>query len=127
MLDKKFKQFGIWMDNRHATIVGVSQSNEADGFKVLAHIKEAKTLSNSDEHTLNNDKQRHLRSFFKDVSHELQNAEELYVTGISTVQEEFKSFLSDTPQFKNVKVNLDTDSEISDDALVAKVKSAFGH
>ena len=127
MLDKKFKQFGIWMDNRHATIVGVSQSNEADGFKVLANVKEEKTMGNSEEHTLNNDKQRHLRMFFKDVSHQMQNAEEIYVTGISTVQEEFKSFLSDTPQFKNVKVHLDTDAALSDDALVEKVKKVFGH
>ncbi len=127
MLDKKFKQFGIWMDNRHATVVGVSQNNEDDGFKVLAHIKESATLPNSNEHTLNNDKQRHLRMFFKEVSHELQNAEELYVTGISTVQEEFKAFLAETPQFKNVKVKLDTAAEISDEALIDHTKKAFGH
>jgi formylmethanofuran dehydrogenase subunit C len=125
MLNKKFKQFGIWMDTKHATVVGVSQNNEADGFKVLAHVKAPGTLPNSNENTFNNDKVRTETMFFKEIAEHLQNAEEVYVTGYGTAQETFSHFLKDTPQFKNVQTMLDTDQQMSDDALVNKVKTKF--
>ena len=37
MSQKNKKQFGVWMDNHQATIVG--QLNEASAFSVLGHAK----------------------------------------------------------------------------------------
>ncbi len=125
MLDKKFKQFGIWMDTKHATIVGVGKNNAADGFKALAHIKAPGTLPNSNENTFNNDKQRTEGMFFKAIADHLENAEELYITGYGTAQETFSHYLAETPQFKNVKITLGTDQQMTDDALVQQVKEVF--
>lgn len=125
MLDKKFKQFGIWMDTKHALIVGVSKNHEADGFKVLAHVKAPGTLPNSNENTFNNDKQRTEGMFFKDIAEHLENAEEVYITGYGTAQETFAHYLQETPQFKNVKTTLGTDQQISEEALVDKVKGIY--
>ncbi len=125
MLEKKFKQFGVWMDTQHATIIGVSHDNEADGFKVLAHVKATGNLPNSNEHTFNNDRERNETAFFKDIAAHLQNAEEVYVTGHGTSQETFSHFLQETPQFKNVKTTLDTAQQMSDEALVEKVRAQY--
>lgn len=125
MLDKKFKQFGIWMDTKHATIVGVSKNNEADGFKALAHVKAPGTLPNSNENTFNNDKQRTEGMFFKEIAGYLENAEEVYITGYGTAQETFANYLKETPQFKDVKTTLDTAQQMTDEALVEKIKGIY--
>ena len=125
MLDKKFKQFGVWMDTKHALVVGVDRDNEGAGFQVLGTVKAPVTLPNSNENTFNNDKERTQGMYYKDIAHLMQNAEEVYITGYGTAQETFAHYLEETPQFKNVKATLGTDQQMSEEAFVKAVKEKF--
>ena len=110
------KQFGVWMDKHHATIVG---RQNADGdFTVLGHAKNSGAGSNSNENAAHNLERKLTAQFFKEITALMQNAEEIYVTGTGTAQEEFINYLAETPQFKNTVTKESTSNKMDDDKLV---------
>lgn len=123
MSQKNKKQFGIWMDNHHATIVG--QVNEASAFSLLGHVENAGAQSNSNEKNAQNDAKTLQVKFFKEITSHMQNAEEVHVTGTGTAQEQFIHYLAETPQFKNTTTNESTSNKMSDDKLVEYIDSKF--
>jgi len=123
MSQKNKKQFGVWMDNHQATIVG--QLNEASAFTVLGHAKNAGAQSNSNEKTAQNDAKTLQAKFFKEITTYMQNAEEVHVTGTGTAQEQFINYLAETPQFKNTTTNESTSNKMSDEKLVEYMDGKF--
>ncbi len=123
MSQKNKKQFGVWMDNHQATIVG--QLNEATAFSVLGHAKNAGAQSNSNEKTAQNDAKTLQVKFFKEITTYMQNAEEVHVTGTGTAQEQFINYLAETPQFKNTTTNESTSNKMSDEKLVEYMDGKF--
>ena len=111
------KQFGVWMDNHQATIVG-SDNATGDTLTVLAHVKGEGTAPNSSENTSNNQERTLQAKFFKEIASHLVNATHVHVTGTGTAQEKFIHFLADTPQYKNTKTAESTSNKMSDEKLV---------
>ena len=101
------KQFGVWMDTHHATVVGI-ENVETGALGVLAHIAGEEVTHNSSEKNENNDKRTLQAKFFKEIATHLQNATHLHATGTGQMQEQFLHYLADTPQFKNVKTEEST-------------------
>ena len=122
MSDKK--QFGIWMDSEHATIVG-KEDLSTGNFKVLAHVKGETGHGNSNEKSANNEEIMLTRKFFKDITSHMPNVDEIHVTGTGQVQEQFINFLAETPQFKNTKTTECTSNKMSDEALIEHIESKF--
>jgi len=111
------KQFGVWMDTHHATIVG-SENKDSDDLTVLAHVKGEDSAQYSNETHAQNHKQDIQSKFFKDIASHLVNATHVHVTGTGQVQEQFIHYLADTPQFKNSITKESTSIEMSDEKLV---------
>ena len=124
MSNKNKKQFGIWMDSQHATVVG-REDAEANNFTVLGHIKNEGAGNNSDEKKANNLEKTLQHKFFKEITALMQNAEEVYVTGTGQEQEQFISYLSETPQFKNTSAKESTSNKMDDTKLVNYVSEHF--
>ena len=97
------KQFGVWMDTHHATIIG-KENADAENFTLLAHVKGEETTSNSSEKTENNHAKMVEAKFFKEILSHMQNATNIHLTGTGVSQEKFMHYLADTPQFKNTKI-----------------------
>ncbi|MES1220883.1 MAG: hypothetical protein ABUT20_35610 [Bacteroidota bacterium] len=112
------KQFGVWMDTHHATIVG-KENAESGVLVILAHVNGGETTHNSSEKNENNQKQTILAKFFKEITSHLQNATHLHITGTGQVQEQFIHYLAATPQFKNTKTEESTSNKMSDEKLIA--------
>ena len=111
-------QFGVWMDNHHATIVG--NGNEAGtSLRIVAHVKGETTSPNSSEKNFNNDEKTLAIKFFKEISSHLVNATHVHVTGTGKAQEQFIHYLASTPQFKNSKTEESTSNKMSDEKLIA--------
>lgn len=111
------KQFGVWMDTEHATVVG-KENTEDGAMVVIAHVKGEGVVRNSSEKNENNEKRTLQAKFFKEITTHLQNATHLHVTGTGQVQEQFIHYLADTPQFKNVKTTECTSNKMSDERLL---------
>ena len=116
MSDKNKKQFGVWMDSQHATIVG-RENNQGD-FVVLGHVKNAGPESNSSEKTAHNQEIGLTLKFFKEIASKMPNIDEIHITGTGQIQEEFMKFLADTAQYKNAKSSESTENKMSDDQMV---------
>ena len=111
------------MDNHHATIVG-SNSTDAE-FAVLGHAEIPEERSNSNEKTANNLERTLVQKFFKEIGRHLENADEVHITGTGTIQEQFRNFLNETPQFKRTVVTESTSNRMSEEKLVEFVSGQF--
>jgi stalled ribosome rescue protein Dom34 len=121
---KSKKQFGVWMDSHHATIVG-RESVDSGDFVVLGHEKVDGQGGNSSENAANNAERDLLHKLFKNITSHMQNVDELHVTGSGTTQEQFIKYLKETPQYKNVEAKESTSNKMSDDSLIEYVTSQF--
>lgn len=111
------KQFGVWMDTLHATVVG-SDGGKDGKLVVLAHITGEEVTPGPSSKNENNQKKMLQAKFFKEITTHLQNATHLHATGTGQVQEQFIHYLAATPQFKNVKTEESTSNKMSDENIV---------
>jgi hypothetical protein len=124
MTDRKLA--GIWMDTENATVVKNHDIENSFKFFICEPVKRTVQGGNSSEKSANNAEQTNTAKFFKDLEHLITNTQELYLTGTGDIQEQFKHHLGETAQYKNLKVTLDTDEQMSDEHFLEKVKQHFG-
>ena len=126
MSQKNKKQFGVWMDSHHATVVGRADA-EAVNFSVLGHADNSGAQSNSNEKSAHNDEKTLQHKFFKEITSLMQNAEEVHVTGTGTAQEQLMHYMAGTPQFKNTVTNESTSNKMSDENLTEYISEKFNN
>ena len=124
MTQKIKKQFGVWMDTHHATVVGRANA-DTENFTVLAIAGNAGAEHNTSEKNQNNDERTLQHKFFKEILSHMQNAEEVHLTGTGTSQEQLMRYMSDTPQFKNTVTQESTSNKMSDENLAAYITTKF--
>ena len=124
MTQKNKKQFGVWMDTHHATVVGRANA-DTENFTVLAVAGNAGAEHNTSEKNQNNDERTLQHKFFKEILSHMQNAEEVHLTGTGTSQEQLMRYMADTPQFKNTVTQESTANKMSDENLVAYIGAKF--
>src|SRR5664279_4388860 len=100
MIQKNKKQFGVWMDSHHATVVGRKNADTTD-FVVIGYSENAGAKFNTSEKNAHNDEKTLQQKFFKEILTYMQNAEEVHITGTGTSQEQLMHYMEETPQFKN--------------------------
>lgn len=118
------RQFGVWMDNHQATIVG-KENMEDEPFYVLAQVNGEVVTPNSSEKNSNNHEKTVQAKYFKEITSHMTNATHVHVTGTGQVQEIFIHYLADTPQFKNSKTEESTSNKMSDEKLIEFITSKF--
>ena len=124
MRQKNKKQFGVWMDTHHATVVGRATADTED-FIVLSVAGNAGAKHNTSEKNEHNDERTLQHKFFKEILSHMQNAEEVHLTGTGTSQEQLMRYMADTPQFKNTVTQESTSNKMSDENLVAYIGAKF--
>ena len=124
MKQKIKKQFGVWMDTHHATVVGRATA-ETEDFTVLAVAGNAGAEHNTSEKNEHNDERTLQHKFFKEILSHMQNAEEVHLTGTGTSQEQLMRYMADTPQFKNTVTQESTSNKMSDENLAAYIGTKF--
>ena len=117
------KQFGVWMDNQKASIAG--RKGIDDQFQFLGTEENSGARANSNERTAQNDEKTLQQKFFKSILTHMPNAEAIHLTGTGTAQEQFKRYMSETPQFKNAKVTDSTSQPMSEDKMLEFFSSNF--
>ncbi|MBK9176867.1 MAG: hypothetical protein IPM46_11145 [Flavobacteriales bacterium] len=118
------KQFGVWMDTHHATVV-VKTSPDGNEFVVLTHVENAGAERNSNENAANNQEMALTQKFFKEIAATMPNIDEVHVTGTGQVQEQFIHFLAATPQYKNAVATHSTSLRMGDEQLATFIGKHF--
>ncbi len=124
MSDKNKKQFGVWMDSEHATIVG-KENNDNQDFIIIDHVKNNGPDRNSNENTSNNQEITLTHKYFKEIASKMPNIDEIHITGTGQIQEQFMKFLADTAQYKNAKATESTSNKMSDENLVIFIANHY--
>ena len=124
MTVKNKKQFGVWMDTHHATILG-RENIDTGNFIVLGQVENPATENSSSEKAANNAEKSSLQKYFKSITALMQNAEEVHITGTGTAQEQLIHFMAETPQFKNTLAKESTANKMSDERLAVYVTEQF--
>ena len=124
MSDKSKKQFGVWMDSHHATIVGKEDAVDGE-FIILGHVKNAGPEKNSSEKSAHNQEIGLTHKFFKEIASMMPNIDEIHVTGTGQAQEQFMKFLAETPQYKNAISSESTSNKMSDENLAVFIGKHF--
>ena len=124
MTQKNKKQFGVWMDTHHATLVGRANA-DTENFTVLAVAGNTGAAHNTSEKNQHNDERTLQHKFFKEILSHMQNAEEVHLTGTGTSQEQLMRYMADTPQFKNTVTHESTSNKMSDENLAAYIGAKF--
>lgn len=124
MSQKNKKQFGVWMDSHHATIVG-KENVDHGGFIVIGHVENAGANNNSNENASNNQEISLIHKFFKEVTNKMQNVDEIHITGTGQIQAQFIKYLSETAQYKNVVANESTSNKMSDESFIAFIENYY--
>ena len=124
MTQKKKRQFGVWIDTHHAIIVGRADSWSTD-FTVLGMAGDV-----GDVHVAPPKKQYPDASilqdrFFKEILFYMRNAEEVHVTGTGKWQEEFMSYMANSPQCKDTTTGVSISKKMSDEELAEYIQSKF--
>ena len=118
------KQFGVWMDSRHATVVGRTNVDTGE-FVIMGQIENNGAESSASEKTFHNSEKTLQHKFFKEITAFMQNAEEVHITGTGTEQEQFIHYMAETPQFKNTEAKESTSNKISDEKLLEYITEKF--
>jgi hypothetical protein len=124
MTQKNKKQFGVWMDTHHATIMGRANADRED-FTVLGVAGNAGAEHNTSEKNEHNDERTLQHKFFKEILSHMQNAEEIHLTGTGTSQEQLIHYMAAMPQFKNAVTQASTSNKMSDENLAAYISAKF--
>ena len=120
---KNKKQFGVWLDSQHATIVGRAEG--AETLTVLGHTKNTASKGNSNENAANNQERGDQQKYFKEILQLMQNIDEIHVSGTGKEQEQFIHYMAETPQYKNATATQSTSLKMSDEKLVEYFENAL--
>src|SRR6188472_2675618 len=124
MSHKNKKQFGVWMDSHHATVIGKA-TEDALNFSVLGSAENAGATFNTSEKNAHNDEKTLQHKFFKEILTHMQNAEEVHLTGTGTAQEQLMHYMADTAQYKNTVTTESTANKMSDANLAEYIAAKF--
>ena len=124
MSEKNKKQFGVWMDSTHATIIGRENVDEGD-FVVLGHVNAEEAGRNSNEKTANNHEIGITQKFFKEIAAKMPNVDQIHLTGTGQIQEQFIKYLDDSAQYKNAVKTESTSNKMSDENLIEFINKYF--
>jgi len=109
------RNFGVWMDSHHATVVGTAETGV---LIVIAHVNGEEVTPGPSNKNENNQKKMLQAKFFKEITSHLVNVTHLHATGTGQAQEQFIHYLATTPQFKNTKTEESTSNRMTDENLV---------
>ena len=84
---KDQKEFGVWMDNHHATVVG-NKAPESEAMVLIGHIKGEDSSPNTSEKNTNHHERTIQSKFFREIAAHLTNATHIHITGTGQAQEQ---------------------------------------
>ncbi len=116
---------GLWLDNAKAILISTDASTDSNDFVIREKIKAPENHGGGSEHSMNNSKNSHHAKYFKEISAHLLPFDEVLLFGPGKSQEQLQNFLKEDAHFNNKKINIDSDEQLSDPQMIAKVREYF--
>jgi len=116
------KQAGVWIDHQHAVLIAAPEGQ----YTVQQSIETtAPAHSRHSEQAIHNAEQAITEKHFHSVAEHLAGYDEIFLFGQGTAQAEMKNHLNEDPRFRGKKIAIDRVDRLTQDQMVAKVRSFF--
>ncbi len=120
------KQLGIWMDHAIAYIIEVKNgsitSNTIESFSAQGE----KQNFGKDESLKHNTEQDQLSEFFKRLSAVIKGYSDVILFGPTNAKTELYNLLKEDSLFSNIKIEVETTDNLTENQMHAFVKEHFG-
>lgn len=116
------KPVGIWMDHSQAIVIDSEKGSFEIAFKVKAHNH---SHSGGSEHTRNQAGHAATVKFYHELADSIQKYDEILLFGPGKAQEEMFNYLIHNKQFSGKKVHIDSADHLTDNQMVAKVRTFY--
>ena len=122
---KSKKQLGIWMDHSVAHLLDFSADSK-ENKTILAQVGEQdEALNSRDETLIQNKEQNELSGFFKRLSDEIVNYDEVLLFGPTNAKTELVNTLKDDHHFDEIKIEVKPADKMTENQQKAFVKEHF--
>ena len=122
MKEQQAKQnIGVWMDHHNALFI----TSAGGDYAVHEKIKADEYHGDKGEHAAMNAEKADNRKYYKAISHQLMNYDDIFIFGPGKSQEELRNFLHEDQHFKNKRIALASTDHMSDHQMIAKVRDHF--
>jgi stalled ribosome rescue protein Dom34 len=125
MKQNEKQQVGVWIDNQETILITNSTGPESKEYTIHGKIKASGSHSGGSEHNMNNAKHADAIKYYKAVSAQLLNFDEILIFGPGQSQEQLQNHLHEDAQFKSKKISIDTADQLTDPQMIAKVRDFF--
>jgi len=122
---KETKKLGIWMDHTIAHIIELKNNSiKSERIESLA-LQGDKPHFGKDESLKHNTEQDQLSDFFKRLSSIIIGYQEVLLFGPTNAKTELFNLLKEDNHFNNIKIEIETADNLTDNQLHAYVKEHF--
>ncbi|MBL7944262.1 MAG: hypothetical protein JNM00_15955 [Flavobacteriales bacterium] len=120
------KVAGLWIDHEQALIVSTSDHTPHGDYNVIGKVKAGHhAFHSSNENASNHQRHAELEKYFKEVSKNLHQFDEVLVFGPGKAQEEFVNHAHADKQMANKKFEMSSTGNLTENQMTAHVREHF--
>tara|TARA_R110000868_G_scaffold118277_2_gene313798 strand:- start:208 stop:588 length:381 start_codon:yes stop_codon:yes gene_type:complete len=122
---KTNNNLGIWMDHSTANLIDINSKNECHSIvsKFTSETKEE--ALNRSESLMHNKRQQMHEKFYDKIGSQILKHKHVLLFGPTNAKVELHNYLNKDLHFKNIKIDIESSDNITDNEQVAFVKNHF--
>ena len=122
---KTNNNLGIWMDHSTANLIDINSKNECHSIvsKFTSETKEE--ALNRSESLMHNKRQQMNEKFYDKIGSQILKHKHVLLFGPTNAKVELHNYLNKDLHFKNIKIDIESSDNITDNEQVAFVKNHF--
>ncbi|AIZ42691.1 hypothetical protein [Cellulophaga baltica] len=122
---KTNNNLGIWMDHSVANLIDLNSKNECHSIvsKFTSEIKEDALVRS--ESLMHNKRQQMNEKFYENISSQILKYNHVLLFGPTNAKVELRNFLHKDLHFKDIKIDIVSSDNITDNEQIAFVKNHF--
>lgn len=122
---KTSKKLGIWMDHSMAHIIELKNKSITSNTIESLSLQSEKQNFGKDESLKHNTEQDQQSEFYKRVSKVIKDYSEVILFGPTNAKAELSNLLREDSQFNNIKIDIETTDNLTENQMHAFVKEHF--
>jgi stalled ribosome rescue protein Dom34 len=119
------KTIGIWMDHSSADLIDLNAIKNNHSIKSNFSFSMKEEALSRSENIMNNKEQQMQGAFYKKIADELLNYDHVLLFGPTDAKKEFHNFLKKDLHFKDIKIDVESVDNMSDNEKKAYVENHF--
>jgi stalled ribosome rescue protein Dom34 len=122
---KTQKNAGIWLDHSTANLIDLSSKKNSHSIASNFTFNTKEEALNKSEKLMHNKRQQMNESYYKEIADEILKYDHVLLFGPTNAKSELLNYLNKDMHFKDIKIEIETADNITDNEKFAFVKNHF--